>query len=127
MFKMVISFVQTLSNHNIQSPEVTSKAAPEDELDDSVKTLSEKFSEAILNIDAKEDLIKQHAKVAEEAVSGISVYVSFYDIFYLFGRFRFIFFRALFVEIILILPFYMFGWLVTRETNNLCYMFFYYF
>ncbi|KAI3462409.1 hypothetical protein Pfo_019072 [Paulownia fortunei] len=61
---------QTLSNHNIQSPEVTSKAAPGDELNDSVKTLSEKLSEALLNIRAKEDLVKQHAKVAEEAVSG---------------------------------------------------------
>ncbi|XP_047969740.1 filament-like plant protein 3 [Salvia hispanica] len=61
---------QILSNHNIQSPEVTSKAAPDDELNDSVKTLSEKLSAALLNIGAKEDLVKQHAKVAEEAVSG---------------------------------------------------------
>ncbi|KAL0396051.1 UNVERIFIED_CONTAM: Filament-like plant protein [Sesamum calycinum] len=62
---------QTLSALNIQSPEVTSKAAPPgDELNDSVKALSEKLSEALLNIRAKEDLVKQHAKVAEEAVSG---------------------------------------------------------
>ncbi|XP_057791569.1 filament-like plant protein 3 [Salvia miltiorrhiza] len=61
---------ETLSNHNIQSPEVTSKAAPDDELNDNVKTLSEKLSEALINIGAKEDLVKQHAKVAEEAVSG---------------------------------------------------------
>ncbi|PIN24247.1 hypothetical protein CDL12_03014 [Handroanthus impetiginosus] len=61
---------QTLSNHNTQSPEVTSKAASGDELNDSVKTLSDKLSEALLNIQAKEDLVKQHAKVAEEAVSG---------------------------------------------------------
>ncbi|KAL1531534.1 filament-like plant protein 3 [Salvia divinorum] len=61
---------QILSNHNIQSPEVTSKAAPDDELNDNVKALSEKLSAALLNIGAKEDLVKQHAKVAEEAVSG---------------------------------------------------------
>ncbi|KAL0423824.1 UNVERIFIED_CONTAM: Filament-like plant protein 3 [Sesamum radiatum] len=62
---------QTLSALNIQSPEVTSKAAPPgDELNDSVKALSEKLSEALLNIRSKEDLVKQHAKVAEEAVSG---------------------------------------------------------
>jgi hypothetical protein len=36
-----------------------------------VKTLTEKLSAALLNISAKEDLVKQHAKVAEEAVSGI--------------------------------------------------------
>ncbi|KAI3697231.1 hypothetical protein L6452_30096 [Arctium lappa] len=34
------------------------------------KTLSEKLSEALLSINAKEELVKQHAKVAEEAVSG---------------------------------------------------------
>ncbi|CAL5368813.1 unnamed protein product [Camellia sinensis] len=61
---------QAWLNHHTQSPEVTSKAAPSDELNDSVKTLSEKLSEALLNIRAKEDLVKQHAKVAEEAVSG---------------------------------------------------------
>ncbi|KAL7131952.1 hypothetical protein ABFS83_12G039600 [Erythranthe nasuta] len=89
---------QTLSNHNIHSPEVTSKGTQGDELDSSVRTiseklsanspeitskatqvdefdhsvraLSEKLSKALLNIRAKEDLVKQHAKVAEEAVSG---------------------------------------------------------
>lgn len=56
-----------------QSPEVTSKAAPgeEQEFNDSFKTLSEKLSEALQNIRAKEELVNQHAKVAEEAVSGI--------------------------------------------------------
>ncbi|XP_073280065.1 filament-like plant protein 3 isoform X1 [Primulina huaijiensis] len=62
---------QTMSNHNIQSPEVTSKAVPGDEeRDESLKTQSEKLSEALLDICAKEDLVKQHAKVAEEAVTG---------------------------------------------------------
>lgn len=68
--------VQTLSNHIIQSPEVTSKDAQNDELNDGAKTISDKLSEALLNIREKEDLVKQHAKVAEEAVSGIvSVWV----------------------------------------------------
>ncbi|KAL8546486.1 hypothetical protein ACS0TY_006285 [Phlomoides rotata] len=46
-----------LSNRDIESPEVTSKAAPDD------YSVSEKLS-------VKEELVKQHAKVAEEAVSG---------------------------------------------------------
>ncbi|XP_010314562.2 filament-like plant protein 3 [Solanum lycopersicum] len=58
-------------NHNIQSPEVTSKTAPTiEELNETVKTLSAKLSEALEIIREKEDLVKQHAKVAEEAVSG---------------------------------------------------------
>ncbi|KAJ6378074.1 hypothetical protein OIU78_028329 [Salix suchowensis] len=57
--------------HNPQSPEVTSKAVLNDEdLSDNVRTLTEKLSAALLNISAKEELVKQHAKVAEEAVSG---------------------------------------------------------
>jgi len=36
-----------------------------------VKILTDKLAAALLNISAKEDLVKQHAKVAEEAVSGI--------------------------------------------------------
>lgn len=35
-----------------------------------MKILTEKLSAALRNISAKEDLVKQHAKVAEEAVSG---------------------------------------------------------
>ncbi|KAM3238535.1 filament-like plant protein 3 isoform X1 [Capsicum annuum] len=62
---------QVLLNHNTQSPEVTSKTAPSDEeLNETVNTLSAKLSEALVNIREKEDLVKQHAKVAEEAVSG---------------------------------------------------------
>ncbi|KAJ1387787.1 Filament-like plant protein [Sesbania bispinosa] len=64
-----------------QSPEVTSKIAPHEEEistpkkdkeddDNDVKTLTDKLAAALLNISAKEDLVKQHAKVAEEAVSG---------------------------------------------------------
>ncbi|KAK1310892.1 hypothetical protein QJS10_CPA08g00727 [Acorus calamus] len=52
-----------------QSTEVTSNIT-NDEVHETVKNLSEKLSAALLNISAKEDLVKQHAKVAEEAVSG---------------------------------------------------------
>ncbi|KAM0904844.1 hypothetical protein ACQ4PT_017718 [Festuca glaucescens] len=38
--------------------------------EDSVKSLSEKLSAALLTINAKDDLVKQHAKVAEDAVAG---------------------------------------------------------
>ncbi|KAF8404087.1 hypothetical protein HHK36_008967 [Tetracentron sinense] len=56
---------------NYQSPEVTSKAtASDEEVSDSVQSLTEKLRAALLNIGAKEDLVKQHARVAEEAVSG---------------------------------------------------------
>ncbi|KAJ4951599.1 hypothetical protein NE237_028431 [Protea cynaroides] len=61
-------------NHSIQSPEVTSKVLVNGEdvsnVTNDVKSLKEKLSAAFLNISAKEDLVKQHAKVAEEAVSG---------------------------------------------------------
>ncbi|KAF5796973.1 putative filament-like plant protein [Helianthus annuus] len=54
-----------------QSPEVTSKASiPNSEVNDCLKSLTEKLSAALVNVGAKEDLVKQHAKVAEEAVAG---------------------------------------------------------
>lgn len=59
------------SNQSRQSPEVTSKAAPQEEdVNDSVKILAEKLSAALANVSAKEELAQQHAKVAEEAVTG---------------------------------------------------------
>ncbi|KAI4326156.1 hypothetical protein MLD38_031497 [Melastoma candidum] len=62
---------QENSTHGGLSMEVTSKASTVDgDLNDSTRTLSEKLSAALLNISAKEALVKQHAKVAEEAVSG---------------------------------------------------------
>jgi len=45
-------------------------SAGENEVQETVKSLTEKLSAALLNISAKEDLVKQHSKVAEEAVSG---------------------------------------------------------
>ncbi|KAL8125280.1 filament-like plant protein [Apium graveolens] len=59
------------SNHLLQSPEVTSKVAiPNGESSDHIQILTEKLSAALVNVDAKEDLVKQHAKVADEAIAG---------------------------------------------------------
>ncbi|XP_074574356.1 filament-like plant protein 3 isoform X2 [Curcuma longa] len=57
------------SASHAQSPEVASNTC-DTEVDKTVKRLTEKLSAALLNISAKEELVKQHAKVAEEAVSG---------------------------------------------------------
>ncbi|GAB2277274.1 hypothetical protein Dimus_011980 [Dionaea muscipula] len=66
-----LSDEQASLNQNIQSPEVTSKAAANDEeVNDDMKVLNEKLFAALSNICAKEELVKQHAKVAEEAVTG---------------------------------------------------------
>ncbi|KAF3669095.1 Elongation factor 1-delta, partial [Capsicum annuum] len=55
-----------------QSPEVTSKAATiNNEAKESPKKLIEKLSAALVNVSAKEDLVKQHAEVAEEAAASI--------------------------------------------------------
>lgn len=62
---------QIYSNQSSQSPEAMSKdELPPDELEGGMKTLSAKLSEALLNISIKEDLVKEHSKVAEEAVEG---------------------------------------------------------
>ncbi|XP_061372642.1 filament-like plant protein [Gastrolobium bilobum] len=72
--------------HN-QLPDLTSKAvaiaedvndmsfinaqSPEDgDVTDGLRNMSEKLSAALVNVSAKEDLVKQHAKVAEEAIAG---------------------------------------------------------
>lgn len=61
-------------NHDSQSPEVTSKAVSSGEdVNDSLKCLTERLSAALVNVSAKEDLVKQHSKVAEEAVAGNSL------------------------------------------------------
>ncbi|KAH9757017.1 Filament-like plant protein 1 [Citrus sinensis] len=62
---------QASPNDNAQSPEVTSKAvANGEDISDNVRALTEKLSAALVNVSAKEDLVKQHAKVAEEAIAG---------------------------------------------------------
>jgi len=42
----------------------------EDDNNVKVKVLSERLSSVVLDIRAKDDLVKQHSKVAEEAVLG---------------------------------------------------------
>ncbi|CAL4904020.1 unnamed protein product [Urochloa decumbens] len=42
----------------------------DEEIKETVRSLNEKLSAALLTIKAKEDLVKQHAKVTEEAVAG---------------------------------------------------------
>ncbi|XP_062197363.1 uncharacterized protein LOC133900274 [Phragmites australis] len=50
-------------------PEVSPNVR-DDDVQDSVNSLSEKYSAAVLAISSKEELVKQHIKVAEEAVAG---------------------------------------------------------
>ncbi|KAF5725326.1 hypothetical protein HS088_TW23G00047 [Tripterygium wilfordii] len=54
-----------------QSAEVTSHlVASVEDVNDNVRHLTEKLSAALANVSAKDDLVNQHAKVAEEAVAG---------------------------------------------------------
>ncbi|KAL5053225.1 hypothetical protein RYX36_033907 [Vicia faba] len=69
---------QVYPSQGTLSPEVTSKVAPTEEVSTpkkykgviDVKTLTNELAAALLDISAKEDLVKQHSKVAEEAVEG---------------------------------------------------------
>ncbi|XP_058786466.1 filament-like plant protein 3 [Vicia villosa] len=61
---------QVHATRTAPSPEVASKAASNEDVVSDVHTLTEKLSAALLDVSSKEDLIKQNAKVAEEAVSG---------------------------------------------------------
>lgn len=47
-------------------------------LEEQIKELNENLSAAHSEISTKEDLVKQHTKVAEEAVSGILLSYSYY-------------------------------------------------
>lgn len=61
-----------------QSPTVSLEVETENEdLKDSMRTLTEKLSAALANVSAKDDLVKQHVKVAEEAVAGINLFSAF--------------------------------------------------
>ena len=67
--------IRASANEDMQSPEVTSEAKKidideDDEVKESVKILTEKLSAALVNVGEKEELVKQHSKVAEEAVAG---------------------------------------------------------
>ncbi|XP_039003330.1 filament-like plant protein [Hibiscus syriacus] len=65
------SKVSPLPNNDTLSSELSSTASHNsEEVTDSIKILTEKLSAALVNISAKEDLVKQHSKVAEEAIAG---------------------------------------------------------
>lgn len=68
---MLFPCYKVYPSQTIPSPDVMCEAALNGEEVTDVKTLTEKLSVALLNSSAKEELVKQHAKVAEEAVSGI--------------------------------------------------------
>ncbi|CAL5083139.1 unnamed protein product [Urochloa decumbens] len=57
------------SPKSTESPEISSKEL-EDDSNVKVKVLSERLSSVVQDIRAKDDLVKQHSKVAEEAVLG---------------------------------------------------------
>jgi len=61
------------SPNNAQSTDISSKIVSH-EVHETIKSLNEKLSAALFSISAKEDLVKQHVKVAEEAVAGINLY-----------------------------------------------------
>ncbi|RDX85921.1 Filament-like plant protein, partial [Mucuna pruriens] len=46
------------------------KDVKDGDLNDGLRNMSDKLSAALVNVNAKEDLVKQHAKVAEEAIAG---------------------------------------------------------
>ncbi|CAL0315491.1 unnamed protein product [Lupinus luteus] len=48
----------------------TIKKVKEGDLNDGLKNMSEKLSATLVNVNAKEDLVQQHAEVAEEAIAG---------------------------------------------------------
>ncbi|OWM90144.1 hypothetical protein CDL15_Pgr006465 [Punica granatum] len=58
-------------SQSTQSPEVTSKPMVHvDDASEVVQSLTAKLLAALVNVSAKEELVKQHARVAEEAVAG---------------------------------------------------------
>ncbi|KAJ8450290.1 hypothetical protein Cgig2_004747 [Carnegiea gigantea] len=67
-FREVVSRISVDENSEIEKVAKISNDCKEDK--SSVKLLTEKLSAALLNVSLKDDLVKQHAKVAEEAVAG---------------------------------------------------------
>jgi hypothetical protein len=59
----------TSQNDQSVEPHISSNDRDE-EVEETMKNLNDKLSAALLTIRAKEDLVKQHAKVTEEAVAG---------------------------------------------------------
>lgn len=63
--------VSTISMEETQNEQVVLQANDSCKEDnDSLKLLTEKLSAALANVSLKDDLVKQHSKVAEEAVAG---------------------------------------------------------
>ncbi|KAF3626802.1 hypothetical protein FXO38_29053 [Capsicum annuum] len=70
---IIVDPLKETSENDNQFPEMTSKASTIDnEAKESPNKLIEKLSAALVSVSAKEDLVKQHAKVAEEAVAGVA-------------------------------------------------------
>jgi hypothetical protein len=61
---------ETFKKENETEANQTVNKEKEQELNETVKSLTERLSAALSTIIAKEELVKQHAKVAEEAVAG---------------------------------------------------------
>ena len=78
----------SLQHGQLPPPEVFTNIRDCD-MQDSMKSLSEKLSAALLTINAKDDLVKQHAKVAEDAVAGIDF---LYELISCFKGWQIIFF-----------------------------------
>lgn len=56
------------SPNNAQSPALSSKLTGYDP-NETIKSLNEKLSAALLSINANEELVRQHVKSAEEAIA----------------------------------------------------------
>ncbi|KAK3139422.1 hypothetical protein QOZ80_5AG0383000 [Eleusine coracana subsp. coracana] len=69
--------LETGANLNDSTPQHSQSVEPhissnvrDENIEETMKSLNDKLSAALLTIKAKEDLVKQHAKVTEEAVAG---------------------------------------------------------
>jgi len=60
--------VKKLKNHT--RPAAADEATRLQQSEEKIKYISEQLANALADITAKDNLVKQHAKVAEEAVSG---------------------------------------------------------
>uniref|UniRef100_A0ACD5YKU7 Uncharacterized protein n=4 Tax=Avena sativa TaxID=4498 RepID=A0ACD5YKU7_AVESA len=65
-----VNLNDTSPQHGQSLESYTSLNVRDEENKDTVKSLNEKLAAALLTISDKEDLVKQHAKVTEEAVAG---------------------------------------------------------
>ncbi|KAL6905559.1 hypothetical protein ACP4OV_003160 [Aristida adscensionis] len=66
----VLNMNDSSPQHGQSSEPHISSSSRDDDVKETIKSLNDKLSAALLTISAKEDLVKQHAKVTEEAVAG---------------------------------------------------------